>query len=56
MIDEAIKAEMKLIRRQINTEEAVERGCDRVYIRQLWDKYHRLNELLKSNDKEEANS
>ena len=56
MIDDAIKAEMELIRRQINIEESVDYRVDRRYVRELWDKYHRLNELLKINDKEGTNS
>ena len=56
LIDDAIKAEMELIRRQINIEESVDYRVDRRYVRQLWDKYHRLNELLKNNDKEGTNS
>ena len=56
MIDDAIKAEMELIRRQINIEESVDYRVDYRYVRELWDKYHRLNELLKVNDKEGANS
>lgn len=56
MIDEAIKHEMELLMQQINIEEAAESDYDHKYVRQLWDKYHRLNELLKVNDKEGANS
>lgn len=50
MIDEAIKHEMELIRRQINIEESVDYRVDYEYVRQLWDKYHTLNKLLKNND------
>ena len=50
MIDEAIRNEMALIMQQINYEEAADFGYDHKRVRQLWDKYHRLNELL--NDKE----
>ena len=56
MIKQHIKDEMQATLRAINIEEAAKSDYDHKYVRQLWDKYHRLNELLKVNDKEGANS